>query len=113
MKDTTMAIITQETRIALAKHEALNLGRLRRRRLECLRGEVWLTIDGEGCDIILRPGQAHAIGSDTEVVISAFAPSVLALRSAAQASVRGSLASMLASLLSRVLAVPFPTSTTP
>lgn len=75
-----MATITQETHIELSGHEALALGRLRGVVVACARGELWLTVDGEGRDVILGPGDACAVDSDAEVVVSAFGPAALELR---------------------------------
>ncbi len=91
-----MATITQETLIDLGGREALALGRLGGRVVECLRGEVWLTVDGEGQDTILGPGQQRLVESDNPVVVSAFAPSQLRIRKPAR--VPHGLASLLPAL---------------
>ncbi|HEX8962606.1 MAG TPA: DUF2917 domain-containing protein [Rhodocyclaceae bacterium] len=78
-----MATITQETRVELSAREALTLGRLPGRLLTCSSGEVWITVDGEGHDVVLGPAGTHRIDSDALVVVSAFADSVLSIRRAA------------------------------
>ncbi|HEX8989994.1 MAG TPA: DUF2917 domain-containing protein [Rhodocyclaceae bacterium] len=77
-----MATITQETRVELSAREALTLGSLPGGLLTCASGEVWITVDGEGRDVVLGPASSHRIESDAPVVVSAFADSVLSIRRA-------------------------------
>lgn len=79
MKDTAMARITQETHIELSRRESITLGNLRGHIVECVTGELWLTVDGEGWDVILGPGCRHTVQSDAPAVISALRPSALHL----------------------------------
>jgi hypothetical protein len=79
MKDTTMATITQETRIELSRRESLMLGNLRGQLVECRRGELWLTVDGEGRDVILGPGQRYAVTSSAPTVVTALRDSAVHL----------------------------------
>lgn len=80
MEHTILATITQETRIDLSRRESLALGRLRGHVIECRSGQVWLTADGEGRDVVLEAGQQWLVEPDTPVVVTAFKPSVLHLR---------------------------------
>lgn len=105
-----MATIMQETRIDLSRRESLTLGRLRGCVVECRDGEVWLTADGEGRDVILGPGQQWLVEPDTPVVVTAFMPSVLRLRAPNR---RGASAPAIAARLRRCLSPDFPTPSTP
>lgn len=97
-----MATITQETHVELSKRESLALGRLRGHTLRCLSGEIWLTAEGEGCDVVLGPGQTWTTESTGPVVVSAFMPSALSLsrprRAIAPTRRRGVFARLLDSL---------------
>jgi hypothetical protein len=78
-----MATITQETRIELSRHESLALGNLRGQLVECRRGELWLTVDGEGRDVILGPGQRYAVTSAAPAVVTALRDAMVHLHRAA------------------------------
>jgi hypothetical protein len=86
MDGTTMAKMTQETLIELAGRESIALGRLRGYAVSCSSGELWLTIDGEGRDIILGPGEHHRVASDAPAVVSAFTASTLRVSAASPRS---------------------------
>lgn len=75
-----MAAIMHDMVIGLSDREALALGCLRGRVVECLCGEIWLTVDGEGRDAILGCGQTWHVESDSRVVVSAFGPSQFRIR---------------------------------
>jgi len=66
-----MATITQETRFDLVKHEAVTLSDAQGHVLSCRSGELWITVDGDGRDIILSAGESYRIDSRAAVVISA------------------------------------------
>ncbi|MGE5467046.1 MAG: DUF2917 domain-containing protein [Ignavibacteria bacterium] len=72
-----MATITEEARIELSGRESLTLGGLRGHEIQCAAGELWLTLDGEGRDVILAPGGAYTVETNAELVVSAFKASVL------------------------------------
>jgi len=38
-------------------------------RIRCLSGHLWVTVQGEGEDHILNPGQSLAIGNPGKVII--------------------------------------------
>jgi len=42
-------------------------------------GTVWLTVDGQGQDILLLPGQSHRMDTDAVVHVSGFGPASLAV----------------------------------
>ena len=75
-----MATITQETHVALSGRESLALGNLRGQLIECRSGKLWITVDGEGRDVILGPGETYAVASNAPVVASAFKASEFTLR---------------------------------
>jgi hypothetical protein len=45
------------------------------RRIECVRGTLWLTIDHDRRDIVLRPGQGFVLDRDDDMLLSALADS--------------------------------------
>ena len=47
------------------------LGRLPGRRIACLSGIAWLTLDGDVRDIVLRPGESFDIDRDSPVLVCA------------------------------------------
>lgn len=67
----------QETRYELARRELLALDRAAGNRLRCVSGEIWITHEGSGQDIILQPGDSWLIDDNAAAVASAFRPSVL------------------------------------
>lgn len=75
-----MATITQETRFDLARHDLLTLSDARDHVLDCLSGEVWITVDRERRDIVLAPGASYRIESRAPVVISALQAATLTMR---------------------------------
>lgn len=74
-----MATITQHTCFELALRELVTLADARGHVLACESGELWITIDGDGRDIILGPGQSHRIGTAAPVVVSAVRPATLSV----------------------------------
>lgn len=72
-----MATITQETRFDLAKSELITLSEIPDHVLNCKRGELWITVDGDRRDIILAPGESWRIESRETVVITALKASTL------------------------------------
>lgn len=75
-----MATITQETRFDLAKHEAVTLTAARGHTLRCESGELWITIDGDRRDHILKPGASLQVERDAPVIVSALHDSALTAR---------------------------------
>lgn len=72
-----MAVITQETRFDLAKHEAVTLTAARDHALRCDAGELWITVEGDRRDHILRPGDCLRVEWDAPVIVSALRDSTL------------------------------------
>ena len=72
-----MAKIVQETRYELADGELLALRGAGGMALDCRVGELWITVDGLGEDIILGPGRRWLAPSDAPVVVSALKDSLL------------------------------------
>ncbi|MBI4984180.1 MAG: DUF2917 domain-containing protein [Rhodocyclales bacterium] len=74
-----MATITQETRFELAQRELVGIAKARGQTLRCDAGELWITVDGDAGDIILRSGEVWQIASNEEIVISALQASRLSV----------------------------------
>lgn len=68
----------------LAAGRTWPLRRARGHRIVCLRGELWITIDGELADHFLQTGESFAIETDGRVVVYAVQES--AFRTVAPAS---------------------------
>lgn len=45
--------------------------------ITCVSGVLWVTVDGEGRDVILRPGDYAEIPAGGRAVVQALRPSVL------------------------------------
>lgn len=75
-----MATITQETRIELSGRESILLGPLPGHVIRCRHGELWLTVERDGRDVILGPGRTWRVTGDGPVVISAFKDSAFSVR---------------------------------
>lgn len=75
-----MATMTQETRFELGRHELVTLTAVREHVIACDSGELWITLDGDQRDIVLRPGSTWRVDDDGPVVISALHDSTLHLR---------------------------------
>lgn len=50
------------------------------------RGSVWVTLDNDGRDIVLEPGESFAVPAGRRVVVYAFEVSLVALRPAEAAA---------------------------
>ncbi len=56
----------------LPKHGLERIAARPGRRVECLHGSLWLTIDGDRRDIVLEPGQGFTLERrDAGVIVSA------------------------------------------
>lgn len=69
--DVTHANICLEPRHQMSLTDAAGV------EVTCLTGRVWLTMEGDLRDVILSPGDAHAIERDGLTLISASAPSLV------------------------------------
>ena len=56
--------------ITLHKADVFRLGAARGRRIEALRGRLWVTLDGDPRDIVLDPGEGFSVDRDSDVLIS-------------------------------------------
>lgn len=74
-----MATITQETRFELAARELVSIANARDQLLTCDSGELWITVEGDPRDLILKSGSHWRIDSNAEVIISAIRDSTLHL----------------------------------
>lgn len=59
----------------LAMNGALSLVGARGRRVECLRGCIWITVDGDVRDVVLVAGQSLRLDRQQPVLIQALEPS--------------------------------------
>lgn len=81
-----MTTTTQETRYPLPARAIFALEHAERHVLGCVSGELWLTLDGEQRDIVLRPGEQWQISGGCAVV-SALQDAVLTLEAPASARI--------------------------
>lgn len=77
-----MSRIRQVTQMELDKRDALSLCASSPQVLSCVEGELWITFDGRGEDIILAAGESLEFDGQCGVVISALQPTRLSLSSA-------------------------------
>jgi hypothetical protein len=64
-------------RLALARREWVVLSQVRHQTLVCEAGELWVTLDGEGEDHVLRPGERLVVAANASVIVSATREAVL------------------------------------
>ena len=76
-----MAAIIESSRYELAQRELLALDKAAGRVIACESGELWITCDGRGEDVILAGGADWRVPSDAELVVSAMRPSVFTVTS--------------------------------
>lgn len=60
---------------ALTKDSTLTLQRPQGSRVECLNGQIWITLDHDVRDIILEAGQSYCANHQSRMLIHALAPS--------------------------------------
>ena len=60
---------------SLAKGRIRHAGVEAGRRIECLRGSIWITQDGDPRDIVLAAGEAFDFDRSGDALLSAFADS--------------------------------------
>jgi hypothetical protein len=72
-----MQIALTQNSIALERYHALSMTDAAGVEVECRTGQLWLTQDGDTRDILLAPGDTHAIQRDGLTLISAIKPSVV------------------------------------
>jgi DUF2917 family protein len=76
-KEPQMQIGLRQANIALEARHAMALTDAAGAEVEVLTGQVWLTTDGDSRDIVLQPGNAHAIGRNGLTLINAIEPSLV------------------------------------
>lgn len=64
-------------RLALARREWVVLSQVRCRTLVCEAGELWVTLDGDDEDHVLRPGERLVVAANASVIVSATREAVL------------------------------------
>ena len=64
-------------RLALARREWVVLSQVRRRTLVCEAGELWVTLDGDDEDHVLRPSERLVVAANASVIVSATREAVL------------------------------------
>ena len=64
-----MLIDTRHARLPLCRGQFLRLAHARHTRLTALRGDAWITLDGDPRDIVLSPGESFVVDSDSTVVL--------------------------------------------
>jgi hypothetical protein len=67
------------TDLDLAYGQTTAASGLRGGTVECLRGCVWLTHDGDCRDVVLRAGQSHMVDRDARLLVHGLAPSAVRL----------------------------------
>jgi hypothetical protein len=77
IQETAMQIGLRQANISLAAHRALTLTDAAGAEVECVTGQLWLTMDGDRRDIFLAPGDAHNIERGGLTLINAIEPSVM------------------------------------
>jgi hypothetical protein len=72
--EATMATLTHRIDLQLGGDEVLPLADIRGRRLCCIDGTVWITLDRDLRDIFLRPGESFVVDRDGVTLLHALAP---------------------------------------
>jgi hypothetical protein len=88
-KEIQMATLTHRIDVRLAGDELLPMKNIRGRRLRCLEGSVWITLDRDLRDIFLQAGECFVVDRDGMTLVHALAPARLRLDDAAAAPAAG------------------------
>lgn len=77
----------------LKEAQLFSLSKAQGRRIECLAGRTWITVQGESSDFMLRPGNVFVVPNNGLVLIESIGPGKLRLKPAlpAQSAWRGAL----------------------
>jgi hypothetical protein len=86
-REATMATLTHRIELQLGGDEVLPLADIRGRRLCCIDGTVWITLDRDLRDIFLRPGESFVVDRNGVTLLHALAPARLRLDAVAGAAV--------------------------
>ncbi|TAG83044.1 MAG: DUF2917 domain-containing protein [Betaproteobacteria bacterium] len=63
---------------ALVSHRTLSIDASQIRAIESLKGELWITVDGNSCDFLLKAGETHAVPARSgRVVIESLSASAM------------------------------------
>lgn len=74
-----MNIDMTRSTIHLARDGLISIRGAQDTRIFCQSGSLWLTLEGDIRDVVLEPGESHAIGNGGLAVITALRPSVALL----------------------------------
>ena len=74
-----MATLTHRIDLQLGGDELLPLTDIRGRRLCCVDGSVWITLDHDPRDIVLSPGDSFVVDRDGVTLLHALSPARLRL----------------------------------
>jgi hypothetical protein len=80
MQEQAMKIRPNATPVCLADDQILSLTEARGWTVECRRGRLWITQDGDPRDIFIGAGERFTFDRDTPVLVSALGESTVAWR---------------------------------
>lgn len=80
-----MKIRPNATPVCLADDQIVALSEARGWTVECRRGRLWITQDGDPRDIVIAAGEQFTFDRDTPTLVSALGESTVAWRPAPQA----------------------------
>jgi len=96
-KALSMNILSDSVEISLAPHGLFEVADPAGRRIECSRGTVWLTLDGDTRDVILEAGESFFTTEHRRALVYALgAASLQVSECATQREAQGSLRRRLA-----------------
>jgi hypothetical protein len=78
-KEAAMATLTHRIELELAARELLPLADICGRRVRCLEGRVWITLDGDPRDVFLGPGESFVVDRGGVTLVHAMEPARLRL----------------------------------
>jgi hypothetical protein len=113
-QENRMLIDTRIARLPLRVGKLARLANACNTRLTCLRGQAWITVDGEARDIVLEAGEQFTIDSNRHVIVHplrAGAPLELEIDASAprcKPGRRGGVAGWARALVERLLPRPAP-----
>jgi len=69
-QENRMLIDTRTARLPLSVGKLARLANACNTRVTCVRGQAWITIDGEARDVVLEAGQQFVIDSNRDVIVN-------------------------------------------